>query len=27
MTLGSKFERNANRQVDALCERAEQVYT
>jgi ribosome-associated toxin RatA of RatAB toxin-antitoxin module len=26
MTLGSKFERNANRQVDALCERAEQVY-
>jgi ribosome-associated toxin RatA of RatAB toxin-antitoxin module len=26
MTLGAKFERNANRQVDALCERAEHIY-
>jgi ribosome-associated toxin RatA of RatAB toxin-antitoxin module len=26
MTLGSRFEKNANRQVDALCERAEVVY-
>jgi ribosome-associated toxin RatA of RatAB toxin-antitoxin module len=27
MTLGSRFEKNANRQVDALCERAEEIYT
>ena len=26
MTLGSRFEKNANRQVDALCERAEVIY-
>ena len=26
MALGSRFEKNANRQVDALCERAEVIY-